>query len=61
MRDPSVSCVTHWTLQRLHLSEVLFSLYLLPEQQLEKIVPDQVFFGTLLAKIAIMRTTKGKD
>lgn len=53
--------MTHWTLQRLHLSEALFNLYLLPEQQLGKIVPDQVFFGTLFAKIAIIRTAKGKD
>ncbi len=53
--------MAHWTLQRLHLSEALFSLYLLPEQQLEKVAPDQFFFGTHFAEIAIIRITKGKD
>ena len=53
--------MTHWTLQRLHLSEALFSLYLLAKQQLEKVTPNRIFYGTWFAKIAIMRTTKGKD
>jgi len=53
--------MTHWKLQQPHLTEALFSLYLLTKQQLEKVVPDQVFFGTHIAKIAIKRTTKGKD
>ncbi len=53
--------MTHWALQRRHLSKALFSLYLHAEQQLEKVALDQVFFGTLFAKIAIIRTTKGKD
>ena len=42
--------MTHWTLQRLHLSEALFSLYLLSKQQLENVAPDQVFFGMVFAQ-----------
>jgi hypothetical protein len=53
--------MTHWTPQQPHLSEVLFSLYLLAIEQLEKAVLRQIFFGTFFAKIAIIRTTKGKD
>jgi len=53
--------MTHWTLQRLHLSVALLSLYLLVKQQLDKVTPNQFFFGTHFAKIAIIQTIKGKD
>jgi len=53
--------MTHWTPQRLHFSEVLFIIYLLIKQQLEKVAPKQFIVGTHFAKIAIIQTTKGKD
>ncbi len=42
--------MTHLTQQQPHLSEALFSLYLLARQQLEKVAQNQIFFGMVFAK-----------
>ena len=42
----------------MHLSKPLFSLYLLPKQELEKVVPDHVFFGMVFAKAGTIGPVK---
>jgi len=53
--------MTHWIPQQLHISEVMFSLYLLARQQLENAAQNLIFLGMFFAKTAIVKTTKGKD
>jgi len=53
--------MTHWTPNKPHLSELPFGFYLLAKQQFKKAAQNQIFFGMFFAKIAIIRTTKGKD
>jgi len=50
--------MTRWTPQRLHFSEAMFSIYLLVKQQLDKVTPNQFFFGMHFAIIAIVKKPK---